>query len=234
LPTPMGPYSPAVWAGDTLYVSGMAGQDPVAKTLADPVGAQVTQTVANIATTLKAAGLGLADVVSTQSYATRAEEAAVLSSSLSDALVRAQGQAPARGLVVLPRLPGPFRAELTFVAVKPSVTRRTALQQMNDVRAESVQVGPVLYAAPRPGATGEDVTTQARAAFKALQQSASMAGFSWRDVALVNVYLSDIADLPQVNAIFTELFPTEPPARVTIQVQPQDKERIRVGLIAAR
>jgi 2-iminobutanoate/2-iminopropanoate deaminase len=156
-----------------------------------------------------------------------------LSSSLSDALVRAQGQAPARGLVVLPRLPGPFRAELTFVAVKPSVTRRTALQQMNEVRAESVQVGPVLYAAPRPGATGEDVTTQARAAFKALQQSASMAGFDWRDVALVQVYLSDIADLPRVNAVFAELFPTDPPARVTIQVQPQDKERIRVGLIAA-
>ncbi len=28
LPAPLGPYSPAVWAGDTLYVSGMGGQDP--------------------------------------------------------------------------------------------------------------------------------------------------------------------------------------------------------------
>jgi hypothetical protein len=34
--------------------------------------------------------------------------------------------------------------------------------------------------------------------------------------------------------VFAEAFPTDPPARVTIQVQPQGKERIRVGLIAAK
>ena len=135
---------------------------------------------------------------------------------------------------MLPRLPGPIRAELTFVAVKPAVARRTVGQQMNDVFAESTQVGPVLYAAPRAGATGEDVASQARAAFKALQQSANTVGFDWHDVALVHVYLSDIADLPRVNAVFSELFPANPPARVTIQVQPQGKERIRVGLIAAK
>ena len=31
LPAPLGPYSPAVWAGDTLYVSGMGGQDPATR-----------------------------------------------------------------------------------------------------------------------------------------------------------------------------------------------------------
>ena len=57
LPAPLGPYSPAVWAGDTLYVSGMGGQDPATKAVGESVEAQVTQTVANITTTLKAAGL---------------------------------------------------------------------------------------------------------------------------------------------------------------------------------
>ncbi len=59
LPAPLGPYSPAVWAGDTLYVSGMGGQDPATKTVGESVEAQTTQTIANITTTLKAAGLGL-------------------------------------------------------------------------------------------------------------------------------------------------------------------------------
>ena len=234
LPTPLGPYSPAVWAGDTLYLSGMGGQDPVTKTVSDAVEEQVTQTIANITTTVKAAGLSLSDVVSVQAYATRGDETTALASSLTDALVRAQRGTPARGLVVLPRLPGAIRAELTAVAVKPAIPRRTAVQQMNDVHAESTQAGPVLYAAPRAGATGEDAPSQARAAFKALQQSVKMAGFDWRDVALVHVYLSDIADLPRVNAVFAEAFPTDPPARVTIQVHPQGKERIRVGLIAAK
>ena len=39
LPTPLGPYSPAVWAGDTLYLSGMGGQDPATKTVSDGVRA---------------------------------------------------------------------------------------------------------------------------------------------------------------------------------------------------
>ena len=49
---------PAVWAGDTLYLSGMGGQDPATKTVGDGGRVQVTQTVANVTTTLKAAGLG--------------------------------------------------------------------------------------------------------------------------------------------------------------------------------
>ena len=60
------------------------------------------------------------------------------------------------------------------------------------------------------------------------------AGLACSDVALVTVYLTDMADLPRMNTIFKETFPTDPPARVTIQVQPQAKERIRIGLIAAR
>ena len=78
LPAPLGPYSPAVWAGDTLYVSGMGGQDPATKTVGETVEAQVTQTVANITTTLKAAGLGVSDVAWAQGYATRLDEAAAL------------------------------------------------------------------------------------------------------------------------------------------------------------
>jgi 2-iminobutanoate/2-iminopropanoate deaminase len=59
-------------------------------------------------------------------------------------------------------------------------------------------------------------------------------GVGLQDVAVVTVYLTDMADLPRMNTIFKETFPTDPPARVTIQVQPQAKERIRIALIAAR
>ena len=84
-------------------------------------------------------------------------------------------------------------------------------------------------------AAGDDVDAQARQAFARLGGAAE-AGRAWRcsDVALVTVYLTDMADLPRMNTIFKETFPTDPPARVTIQVQPQATERIRIGLIAAR
>jgi 2-iminobutanoate/2-iminopropanoate deaminase len=206
LPAPLGPYSPAVWAGDTLYVSGMGGQDPATKAVGESVEAQVTQTVANITTTLKAAGLGVSDVVWAQSYATQLAEAPALQATLAAAVTSP------RGAVVVPRLPGPIRAELTFVAAKGR--------------------GPAVYV-DAVTASGDTVEAEAKSAFARLGQSLTKAGLGWGDVGLVSVYLSDIADLPRLNTVFAETFPNDPPARVTIQVQPQAKERIRISLIAA-
>jgi 2-iminobutanoate/2-iminopropanoate deaminase len=207
LPAPLGPYSPAVWAGDTLYLSGMGGQDPATKTVGESIEAQVTQTVANITTTLKAAGLGVSDVVWAQAYATRLAEAPAMETALTVAA------SPPHGLVVVPRLPGPIRAELTFVASKgPAST---------------------VYAAVTPVAGG-GVQVEAREAFGRLYRTLRQRGFGLRDVALMTVYLTDVADLPRVDAVFAETFPADPPARVTIQVQAQGKELVRLTAIAAR
>jgi len=207
LPAPLGPYSPAVWGGDTLYVSGMGGADPATKTVGESVEAQAAQTLANITTTLKAAGLGLSDVVWAQGYATRVAEAPALAAAIGRA-VTAQ-----HGLVSVPRLPGPIRAELTVVATK------------GKSRAAYVAVPP---------APAADIGAEARQAFARLAERLKEGGFGLADATLVTVYLTDIADLPKMNALFTETFPKDPPARVTIQVQPQAGERVRIGLIAAQ
>jgi 2-iminobutanoate/2-iminopropanoate deaminase len=207
LPAPLGPYSPAVWAGDTLYLSGMGGQDPATRAVGESVEAQVAQTVANITTTLKAAGLGLSDVVWAQGYGTRLDEAAALDAALAKAV------GSPRGMIVLPRLPGPIRAELTFVATKGR--------------------GPAVYA-DAVTAAGADVEAQARRAFSRIADTLAKGGATLADVTLVSVYLSDIADLPKTDTVFRETFRKDPPARVTIQVQPQGAERVRIGAIAVR
>ncbi|MGV3519068.1 RidA family protein [Luteitalea sp.] len=230
LPAPLGPYSPAVWAGDTLYVSGMGGQDPATKAVGEAVEAQVGQTVANITTTLKAAGLQAADVVHAQAYATRVTEAAALSSALAASFGAAD--VPPVGLVAVPRLPGPIRAEITFVAVRPTQARAPI---GSGGRLHGLGAGPTLYvsAESAPDA-GAGVEAQARAVFATLRGTLQDGGLTLRDTVSVVVYLSDLADMAAMNTVFRETFPTDPPARVTIQVQPQGKERIRVGLIAAR
>jgi len=207
LPAPLGPYSPAVWAGDTLYVSGMGGQDPATKTVGESVEAQAAQTVANIATTLKAAGLGMSDVVWAQGYATRVAEAPALGTALGQTV-----KAP-HGLVSVPRLPGPIRAELTFVATKGKGT--TAY----------------LDAGASPGT---DAAGEARQAFARLGDGLRQRGLALTDVALVTMYLSNVADLAAANAAFLDTFPKGAPARITIVVQPQATERIRLTAIAAR
>ena len=208
--TPAPPTSAAactvVRAGNTLYVSGMGGQDPATKAVGESVEAQAAQTVANISTTLKAAGLGVSDVVWAQGYATRVAEAPALEAAMGRAVT-----AP-HGLVSVPRLPGPIRAELTFVA-----TRGKGTTAYLDAGASS----------------GADVAADARQAFARLRDRLRPRGLELADVTLVTMYLSDVADLAAANAAFLETFPKGAPARITIAVQPQGTERIRLTAIAA-
>ena len=66
-PAAIGPYSQAIQAGNTLYLSGQLGLDPATGKLADGgVGAQSRQALENVGAILAAAGFGLDDVVQVQ------------------------------------------------------------------------------------------------------------------------------------------------------------------------
>jgi reactive intermediate/imine deaminase len=60
--------SPAVWAGDTLYLSGLPGFDPVDGGIAADLDKQVRRMAQNHIDILSAAGLGLEDIVSGHVY----------------------------------------------------------------------------------------------------------------------------------------------------------------------
>jgi 2-iminobutanoate/2-iminopropanoate deaminase len=63
LPSPVGPYSPGITAGNLVFVSGQAGRDPATGQIADDVEAQTEQTLKNIAAILEAAGSNLSHVI---------------------------------------------------------------------------------------------------------------------------------------------------------------------------
>jgi 2-iminobutanoate/2-iminopropanoate deaminase len=63
-PTPVGPYSQAVRAGDFLFVSGQGPLDPTTgKTVAADIESQTKQTIENVKAILTAADLQLGNVV---------------------------------------------------------------------------------------------------------------------------------------------------------------------------
>jgi 2-iminobutanoate/2-iminopropanoate deaminase len=75
VPPPKGPYSPAVRAGDFIYVSGQVPRDPQTGELAgNDVATQTSQTLSNLQRVLEQAGAGLADVVSVTVYLARADD----------------------------------------------------------------------------------------------------------------------------------------------------------------
>jgi 2-iminobutanoate/2-iminopropanoate deaminase len=75
VPSPKGPYSPAVRAGDFIYASGQVPRDPVTGELAGTdVATQTRQVLSNLQRVLEQAGATLADVVSVTIYLARADD----------------------------------------------------------------------------------------------------------------------------------------------------------------
>ncbi|MCX6553101.1 MAG: RidA family protein [Acidobacteria bacterium] len=63
------PYSPAILAGDTLYLSGQLGRDPAtAKLVPGGIEAETRQALANLGEVLKAAGMDFRNVVSVTAF----------------------------------------------------------------------------------------------------------------------------------------------------------------------
>ena len=62
-PAALGPYSQAVRAGNTVYLSGQLGLDPATGNLADGIDAQAHQVFRNLRAVAQAAGGELDDVV---------------------------------------------------------------------------------------------------------------------------------------------------------------------------
>jgi len=69
-PAAIGPYSQAVQAGNTVYLSGQIGLDPQRMELVDGFEAQAVRVFDNLTAVARAAGGSLADVVKLNIYLT--------------------------------------------------------------------------------------------------------------------------------------------------------------------
>jgi reactive intermediate/imine deaminase len=67
-PRAAGNYSPAIIAGDLVFVSGQVPKDPRTGSMPDGIGAQTRQVLENLRAVLATAGASLEDVVSVTAY----------------------------------------------------------------------------------------------------------------------------------------------------------------------
>lgn len=114
-PKPVGPYSPAVVAGNLVYVSGQSGRDPRTDGVAETIEEQTEQVLRNIATILEAAGSGLSRVIRCGVFLTDMREFR----RMNDVYARMFGDhRPARTTVAVSELPGPgLKVEIDAVAL---------------------------------------------------------------------------------------------------------------------
>jgi 2-iminobutanoate/2-iminopropanoate deaminase len=110
------PYSPGILAGNTLYVSGHLGRDPVtAQLVRGGIEAETRQSLANCREVLRAAGMDFKDVVSVTVFITNFDEFAKFNTVYRESFPTDQ---PARATVQVAALNAGAKVELQMIAVK--------------------------------------------------------------------------------------------------------------------
>jgi 2-iminobutanoate/2-iminopropanoate deaminase len=116
-PAAIGPYSPAVRAGNLLFVSGQVPLDPSSGTLVGgDIAAQTEQVMRNLSALLEAAGAGFEHVVRTTVFLADMDEYAGMNDVYGRYMV---DPPPARATVQVARLPRDVKVEIDLIAVLP-------------------------------------------------------------------------------------------------------------------
>ena len=80
---------------------------------------------------------------------------------------------------------------------------------------------------------GDEFEAQARQVFRNLGRVLAAAGCSFADVVRATVYVTDLADFAQLNAIYAEAMGGHRPARSTVQVAALPKGgKVEIDLVA--
>jgi reactive intermediate/imine deaminase len=113
-PAAIGPYSQAVQAGNTVYMSGQIGLDPATMQLVDGLDAQVVRVFDNLKAVAAAAGGSLNDAVRVTIYLTDLANFA----RVNDAMAQYMSEPyPARATVGIKELPRGALVEVDAVLV---------------------------------------------------------------------------------------------------------------------
>ena len=116
-PAPIGPYSQAVLAGNTLYTSGQIPLDPATGELVGGnIEAETKQVMENLKAVLEAAGMDFSNVVKTSIFIMNMDDFAAINTVYGSYIN--EETAPARETVQVARLPKNVNVEISMIAVQ--------------------------------------------------------------------------------------------------------------------
>lgn len=129
--------------------------------------------------------------------------------------------------------------------VAPIESRRTAITTTGappvGPYSPAIQVGNTLWVAgqigrdPATGELGATTADQVRFAMDSVGQLLEEAGFTFDDIVQAQVYLADLNDYDEMNAVYAGYFTGPPPARLALEAArlPLDA-RVEILVTAAR
>lgn len=119
-PKPIGPYSQAIFSGNTLYVSGQIAIDPETGVMdTTTIETEIRRVLKNLEEVLTASGMSFDHVVKTTIYTTDLKHFKTINTIYGEYFKARQ---PARETVQVAALPGKAHVEISCIAVrKPEI-----------------------------------------------------------------------------------------------------------------
>jgi reactive intermediate/imine deaminase len=211
------PYSYAIRAGDTVFLSGLVSRNGRDNTIVPgDVTAQIRTVLDNAGELLKAAGLTHADVVSSRVYLPDAATFARMNEAYRAYFPSAP---PARATVRAGLAGSQYSVEITMIA------STAAREVISDGRAANPNLSPAIRAGGRIyvsgvlGVTPEnrtDAAAQTRETLNRIRKTLAAAGCTPGDVVDGLVYLRDLTDYASMNSVYRGVFEKGFPARTTV------------------
>lgn len=114
-PAPIGPYSQAILAGNTLYVSGQIALGQDGQMVNESIEAETHQVMHNLSAILQEAGMSFAHIVKCSIFVKDLNHFQAINEVYGSYF---EAQPPARETVEVSRLPKDVRVEISCIAVK--------------------------------------------------------------------------------------------------------------------
>jgi 2-iminobutanoate/2-iminopropanoate deaminase len=219
-------FSPGVLTHDRLFISSMAGVDPVNGKVPEDPAQQVDLALDGMKAVVNAAGLELTNVVFVNPYLTKEIPMRVMNERYARCFEF--GNTPARATIEVSSLPGGARIEYTGVAVR-DLQMRKAVRPKNmppsPTASPCVFAGETLYCSaksgfipgPHGGVYASTTPTQLRQTMRNLLDNLEEAGMDFSQVVSTNVYLDKLADSKEFDRVYGQYLGPVLPARTTIQ-----------------
>jgi 2-iminobutanoate/2-iminopropanoate deaminase len=235
-PKPQRPYSWAILIEDTLFISGMVGQDvPANRLVTDSFEQQAEQAFRNIGTILESADMGFENVVSSRVYLSDSRDF----QSMNQLYRKYFKKPPPVRATVQARLANPgMKIEIQCVAVR-DIPIHTIGSSSSSPFSAGIITGNWLLTAGMVGRGSEgfakgDARAQTRQTLENLKRTLAEGEMDFSDVVDVQVYLSDVRYYADMNEVYREIMPKAPPARATVGTPLMSPEALVEIMMTAR
>ena len=248
------PLSPAVRGGDFVFLSGMAATDPATgERVHATVAAETRQILANMGKLLEAAGSSLANVVKVNVLIYSMLEYENMNSVYREFF---PADPPAR-TVCGAKLIGGHKVEIDCIALARSARPEPRTDRLH--RGVIEPVNPKLNVSRSaslphsPGITAGDymflsgmgpvdpvtggrnlgpIAEQIRQTLRNMAHMLESGGSGLGRIVKMTIVLADSADYDEMNQVWREFFPLDPPARTTCALQLSNGNGVEIECIA--